>query len=184
MYIDCENGWVRLDATRTPEGTAAFGARVASLLQPGDVVLLSGDLGAGKTCLVQGVASGLGCDAVPVSPTFNIVISYGGGRLPLHHFDLYRLDDAGQLDDIGLREYLEGEGACFVEWAGKFPAAFDGYLALELRKAEGDGRVVFGRAVGERGEELLKLLLGEGEEARGQGRLLRPWLRREVRLTC
>ncbi len=166
MSIDCENGWVHLDATRTPEETAAFGARVASLLQSGDVVLLSGDLGAGKTCLVQGVASGLGCDAVPVSPTFNIVISYGGGRLPLHHFDLYRLDDAEQLDDIGLREYLEGEGACFVEWAEKFPAASDEYLALELRKAEGDGRVVFGRAAGERGEELLGLLLGEGEEAR------------------
>lgn len=150
--------WIPLGATAGAQETAAWGRRLAPLLQPGDTVLLSGDLGAGKTRLVQGVAAGLGLADSPVSPTFNIVLSYSGGRLPLHHFDLYRLEDAGQLEDIGLREYLDGDGACFIEWAERFPGVFDGYLALDIRKGPGDERLLFGSAEGVRGRELLAAL--------------------------
>ena len=71
---------------------------------------------------------------MPISPTFNIVLTYDSGRLPIHHFDLYRLDTEEQLEDIGLREYLESGGVCFVEWAEKFPNAFDECLAIDIEK--------------------------------------------------
>ena len=128
---------------------------LAACLQAGDAVLLSGDLGAGKTQFTQGLAAGLGASDAVISPTFNIVLTYGSGRLPLHHFDLYRLDSAEQLEDIGLREYLESDGVCVVEWAEKFPAAFDEYLAIEIAKVSDDGREVRACAVGERYAALL-----------------------------
>ena len=103
-------------------------------MKPGDVVLLSGDLGAGKTQFVQGVAAGLGVAETPISPTFNIVISYESGCLPLHHFDLYRLDAERQLEDIGLAEYLESGGVCLIEWAEKFPRAFNASYAVQIEK--------------------------------------------------
>ena len=118
----------------SPEETRAAGEALAARLRPGDVVLLSGDLGAGKTQFVQGVAAGLGAAEVPISPTFNIVISYLSGRLPLHHFDLYRLDSASQLEDIGLAEYLESGGVCLVEWAEKFPSAFEADWVVSIEK--------------------------------------------------
>ena len=141
--------------TGSADETRQVGRALAACLEPGDVVLLTGDLGAGKTQFVQGVAAGLGAREVPMSPTFNIVLSYGSGRLPLHHFDLYRLDERKQLDDIGMREYLESGGVCFVEWAEKFPEVFDEYLAIEISKKSEDERVVSARAVGGRAGELL-----------------------------
>lgn len=92
--------------TSSSDETKKLGCTLAACLKAGDVVLLSGDLGAGKTQFVQGVAAGLGADEVPTSPTFNIVLTYRSGRLPLHHFDLYRLDREDELEDIGLAEYL------------------------------------------------------------------------------
>ena len=138
-------------AARTHE----VGALLAHCLEAGDVVLLTGDLGAGKTQFVQGVASGLGAEETPTSPTFNLVLSYASGRLPLHHFDVYRLEEACQLEDIALREYLESGGVCFVEWAEKFPEAFDEFLSVRITKGAGDEREVSACAQGLRAEQLL-----------------------------
>ena len=147
--------------------THEVGACLARCLQAGDVVLLTGDLGAGKTQLVQGVAQGLGSKETPTSPTFNLVLTYTSGRLDLHHFDLYRLDKARQLEDIALREYLESGGACFVEWAEKFPDAFDEYLSVRIAKREGDARELLAHVEGARAEQLLGQW--KAELARGGG---------------
>ena len=147
--------YLSIATTLSARQTHAVGEALAACLQPGDVVLLTGDLGAGKTQFVQGVAEGLGAREVPTSPTFNIVLSYVSGRLELHHFDLYRLEEEKQLEDIGLREYLESGGVCFVEWAEKFPGAFDEFLSVEIKKQGETGRIVFAQAQGARAEELL-----------------------------
>ncbi len=162
-----ENEGTLIGTTSSPEETKALARALAACLRPGDVVLLSGDLGAGKTQFTQGLAAGLGAAEPVISPTFNIVITYGSGRLPLHHFDLYRLESAGQLEDIGLREYLESGGVCVVEWAEKFPAAFDEYLAIEISKVSDDARFVRALACGGRYEELLAAW--GGLSARGGG---------------
>lgn len=99
-----------------PEQTRALAARLADTLQPGDVVALDGDLGAGKTVFVKGLAQALGVREEILSPTFTIVREYAG-RLPLYHFDVYRLEDAEELYEIGFEEYLCGAGVTVVEWA-------------------------------------------------------------------
>lgn len=106
--------------TLCPDATARIGEALGSLLEPGDVVVLTGDLGAGKTCLTGGVARGLGDASAVTSPTFAIMAVHDGGRIPLYHFDLYRLEDAGQLEDTGLYDMLDGDGACLVEWGDLF----------------------------------------------------------------
>ena len=126
--------------THCASETRAAGQAFAARLKPGDVVLLSGDLGAGKTQFVQGVAAGLGVAETPISPTFNIVISYESGSLPLHHFDLYRLDSERQLEDIGLAEYFESGGVCLIEWAEKFPGAFSASYTVEIEKVSDSER--------------------------------------------
>lgn len=96
-----------------------FGEQLACELQPGDVIALSGDLGAGKTALVKGIARGLGIAQDVTSPTFTLVHEYSGGRLPLFHVDLYRLDNVEQALAIGIEDYLGGPGATAIEWAEK-----------------------------------------------------------------
>ena len=106
---------VRL-STRSEQETYALGVRLARGLVGGDLIGLSGELGAGKTCLVRGLAEGLGIAAHKVrSPTFTLVNEYSGGRLPLYHIDLYRMA-ASDVDRMALREYLYGDGICVVEW--------------------------------------------------------------------
>ena len=109
--------------SRSPEETQALGERLGRILQAGDVVSLVGELGAGKTCLVQGLARGLGVPAERriSSPTFTIVNEHFG-RLKLYHVDLYRLEEARELEEIGLVDYLEGGGVAVVEWFDRFPA--------------------------------------------------------------
>ena len=124
--------------SNSPDATRALGQSLAALLEDGMVVALSGDLGAGKTCFAQGVARGLGVPAsIPVtSPTFALMNRYAG-RLLLHHFDLYRLDDPEALMEMGLDEELGAHGVALVEWAekGRLPVA-----ALRVRfEAVGDG---------------------------------------------
>ncbi len=102
--------------TSSPEQTLAFGRRLSAILAPGDVLCLYGNLGAGKTCLVQGMAEGLGAEDRAVSPSFTLVNEYPG-RLPLYHFDCYRLKSASELDMIGYDEYLGMEGVVVIEWA-------------------------------------------------------------------
>lgn len=97
--------------------TRALGLEIADALEPGDVVALIGDLGTGKTALTKYIAEGLGIKEEISSPTFTIVKEYRSGRLPLYHFDVYRLGSGEELLDIGAEEMLDGDGACVIEWA-------------------------------------------------------------------
>jgi len=104
--------------SHSPEQTQDFGVRIGELALPGDILLLVGSLGTGKTCLTQGIAWGLGIKEYAASPSFMIVRELYG-RLPLYHIDLYRLDHIEEIADLGLDEYLYGNGVCVVEWAEK-----------------------------------------------------------------
>ena len=100
-----------------PEETFELGKRIGEEACPGDVYTLIGDLGAGKTLLTQGVAAGLGITEPVNSPTFTILQVYDEGRLPFYHFDVYRIGDESEMDEIGSDEYFYGDGVCFIEWA-------------------------------------------------------------------
>lgn len=107
----------KLIRIKNEEEMASFAEGLAALLEPGDVIALMGDLGAGKTTLTKYIARGLGITEMVSSPTFNIIKEYRSGRLPLFHFDVYRLSDADELLDIGGDEYFYENGVCIVEWA-------------------------------------------------------------------
>ena len=130
--------------TNSPEETEALGAALAPGLEPGVVLAFTGDLGAGKTAFVRGLARGLGCSGRVTSPTFTIVNEYEGGRLPLFHFDLYRLDSAGELFDIGWEDYLARGGVCAVEWSENVSDALEpGAIRVDIRRGpEEDDRVI------------------------------------------
>ena len=100
--------------------TIALGEKCGELLAAGDVLVLTGDLGAGKTQFTKGIARGMGITADVTSPTFTIEMVYEGGMMPLYHFDLYRLNDSGQLDDIGLFDAMESDGPTVIEWGEQF----------------------------------------------------------------
>jgi len=104
--------------SHSPEQTQKFGTRIGELALPGDIFLLMGGLGAGKTCLTQGIAWGLDIKEYAVSPSF-VVIRELHGRLPLYHIDFYRLDHLEEIAELGLDDYLYGNGVCVVEWAEK-----------------------------------------------------------------
>ncbi len=104
------------------EATIAFGREFAAQLAAGEVLALCGDLGAGKTHFVKGLAAGLGASTEATSPTFTLIHEYRDGRLPLFHFDLYRLEAEDELLRIGWDDYLDDEGVLAIEWADKFPA--------------------------------------------------------------
>ena len=103
--------------SHSAEETIAFGRQLAGSLRAGDVLALTGDLGAGKTCLVKGLAAGLNITHAVTSPTFTLIHEYRGGRLPLAHIDLYRLATASEAVNIGIEEYLSGAGVTVIEWA-------------------------------------------------------------------
>lgn len=103
--------------------TRALGRTLGESAQPGDLVLLTGNLGAGKTCLTQGVLNGLGSDDHVRSPTFVLVMEHAA-RIPMYHADLYRLTEGPEIDTLGLEEYIHGNGLCVVEWANKAPSIF------------------------------------------------------------
>ena len=106
--------------SRSPDQTRIVAADFARTLTAGSVVKLIGDLGSGKTEFVKGMAKGLNCESLVTSPTFTLVHEYHGGRLPLFHMDLYRLNHEAELDNIGFEDYLRAGGVCVVEWADKF----------------------------------------------------------------
>lgn len=140
--------------TSSAEETRRLGACLAPLLAPADVVVLSGDLGAGKTVLVKGVAEGLGVDERVTSPTFGILAVHPG-RLPLYHFDLYRLEDESQLEDIGFDDIIEADGASFLEWGDRFTAALPAdRLDVTITLAGAETREIMACARGERSAEL------------------------------
>lgn len=106
--------------TSSPEETQALGRQLAAGLEPGDVIAMIGELGSGKTCIIQGICQGLDVVDDVTSPTFTLINEYQG-RLPVYHFDLYRLDDSKSVLDIGFDEYVDADGVCLIEWADKFP---------------------------------------------------------------
>jgi tRNA threonylcarbamoyladenosine biosynthesis protein TsaE len=133
------------------EETEALGARLGRAAQGGELLGLVGELGAGKTCLVRGLAAGVGADPDAVhSPSFVIATEYRGGRLPLHHIDLYRLEPPLAHIEF-LREVLYGAGVAAVEWFERLlPAAGDEYLLVMLRAGTGDARSILMEAHGPR----------------------------------
>ena len=104
----------------SPERTALAGAKCARGAKAGEVFGLTGDLGAGKTQFVKGFVAAIGSDADVTSPTFTLIHEYSGGRLPVYHFDFYRLETAQDVARLGLDEYLFGDGVCIIEWADRF----------------------------------------------------------------
>lgn len=126
--------------SHSDEETASFGRELASSAQPGDIFALIGDLGAGKTVLAGGFAEGLGVNYPIHSPTFTIVCEYTDGRLPLYHFDVYRIEDEDELFEIGFEDYLFGDGVCLIEWADKFADILpDSCRIVSLRRGEAPG---------------------------------------------
>ena len=126
--------------SNSESATRAIAAALAPSLMPGAIVLLSGDLGAGKTAFVRGLAEGLGIDPDDVtSPTFTLVHEYRGGRLPLIHVDLYRLDRA-ELDEIGLDQDLAATGVTAVEWSDRLARTMSGATVIRIEDAGGDAR--------------------------------------------
>ncbi len=103
--------------TNSPRETKELGKKMAERAKPGDVFTLVGDLGVGKTVFTQGIAEGLGIDEPVNSPTFTIVQEYESGRMPFYHFDVYRIGDPEEMDEIGFDDYIYGDGLCLIEWA-------------------------------------------------------------------
>ena len=129
--------------TQSPEETEALGAALASSLRPGQVVAFRGPLGAGKTAFTRGLARGLGVTGPVTSPTYTIVNEYTGGRMPLFHFDMYRLGSADELFDIGWEDYLDRGGVCAVEWSENVPEAFDGSeIRVSIEKYSDNARKI------------------------------------------
>ena len=112
-----EKGGKMVVETRSPEETFALGEKIGRTALPGQIYTLTGDLGVGKTVLTQGVAAGLGIREEVSSPTFTIVQVYEEGRLPFYHFDVYRIGDIEEMEEIGYDDYFFGNGVCLIEWA-------------------------------------------------------------------
>lgn len=126
--------------TNTPEETEALGAALGRILEPGAVIAYRGDLGAGKTAFTRGLARGLGAKEAVTSPTYTIVNEYLTGRLPLFHFDMYRLGCADDLFDIGWEDYLDRGGVCAVEWSENVAEAMDGAIVISIEKTGEESR--------------------------------------------
>ena len=108
---------MKITETNSAEETFALGRRIGQQARKGEVYTLIGDLGVGKTVLTQGVAAGLGIEEPVNSPTFTIMQIYEEGRLPFYHFDVYRIGDVEEMDEIGYEDYFYGDGICLIEWA-------------------------------------------------------------------
>ncbi len=135
--------------TDTAQETAALGARLAKLLCAGDGIVLHGDLGAGKSELARGIARGLGIHEPVPSPSFTILNAYSSGRLPLYHFDWYRIQDAEELFVIGVEEQLHGNGVSLIEWAERAPELLpDGFLLINIEKLSETERRISVKTVG------------------------------------
>ena len=126
--------------THSPEETEALGAALAKLLVPGDIIAYRGDLGAGKTAFTRGLARCLGCREPVTSPTYTIVNEYLSGRLPLFHFDMYRLTSSEDLWGVGWEDYLDRGGVCAVEWSENVEDAMENALWVTLETLPGDSR--------------------------------------------
>ena len=128
--------------TTSPAETEKIGAILAETLQPGTVIAYRGDLGAGKTAFTRGLARGLGIGDPVTSPTYTIVNEYLGGRIPLFHFDMYRLGSADDLFDIGWEDYLERGGVCAVEWSENVEEALESPILVTIEKIGEESRKI------------------------------------------
>ena len=126
--------------THSPQETEAVAETLARQLQPGTVLAYTGDLGAGKTAFTRGLARGLGANEPVTSPTYTIVNEYLSGRLPLFHFDMYRLTCAEDLWDIGWEDYLERGGICAVEWSENVTEAMENSISVSIEKLDENTR--------------------------------------------
>ena len=128
--------------THSPEETEQIGALLAQKLTPGAVIAFTGDLGAGKTAFTRGLAKGLGCTEQVTSPTYTIVNEYISGKMPLFHFDMYRLRCADDLFDIGWEDYLERGGVCAVEWSENVADAMENPIRVCISKVGENSRTI------------------------------------------
>lgn len=148
--------------THSAEETALLAARIGALLRSGDVVLLFGEMGTGKTTFAQGLARGMGISVPVTSPTFTLIHEYLSPRLPLYHLDTYRLNGPEEIADLGFEEYLEREGVVVVEWPEKLGLySPEEHLRVRLEKGEEDIRRISLTAYGDRYVALLRELEGE-----------------------
>ena len=126
--------------TNSPEETFALGRQIGQQAKSGEVYTLIGDLGVGKTVLTQGVAAGLGIEEPVNSPTFTIMQIYEEGILPFYHFDVYRIGDVEEMDEIGYEDYFYGDGVCLIEWANLIEEILPpGYKQITIEKDPGKG---------------------------------------------
>ena len=129
-------------ATHSEDETIAAGRDLAARVHPGDIVLLTGDLGAGKTAFVRGLAEGLGIDPADVtSPTFTLIQEYSGGRLVLYHVDLYRLKPI-EVDDLGLEDLTIEGGVTAIEWPDRLPRPFDSVIGVRIEHGDDNHRTI------------------------------------------
>ena len=128
--------------TNSAEETERLGQRLGETLRGGEVVAYLGELGAGKTAFTRGLARGLGISLRVTSPTYTIVNEYTGGRLPLFHFDMYRLGSEEELFDIGWEDYLVRGGVCAVEWSENVPGAMEDAITVRIEKTSDEGRKI------------------------------------------
>lgn len=155
-------------SSASTEQTRELGERIGAVLEPGDVLVLTGDLGAGKTQLTKGIARAMGVADEVTSPTFALEAVHEGSEMPLYHFDLYRLQSADELGDAGLWDVLGGDGPCVIEWGEQFADEIGGerldvYVTrLEAQAAPGEEPLREIRLVAhdERGEQILAVLAG------------------------
>ena len=139
--------------TDSPRQTESLGEALGKILTPGTVIAYLGDLGAGKTAFTRGLARGLGYREPVTSPTYTIVNEYLGGRLPLFHFDMYRLRSSDDLFDIGWEDYLDRGGVCAVEWSENVADAMEDAITVRIEKTGDESR----RITIEGGEEIAAL---------------------------
>ena len=126
--------------TSSPEQTERAGEALAARLKPGDVIAYYGDLGAGKTAFTRGLARGLGVTEPVTSPTYTIVNEYLSGKMPLFHFDMYRLSSSEELFDIGWEDYLTRGGICAVEWSENVDDALQGAITVHIERTGDESR--------------------------------------------
>ncbi|MBR4990795.1 MAG: tRNA (adenosine(37)-N6)-threonylcarbamoyltransferase complex ATPase subunit type 1 TsaE [Oscillospiraceae bacterium] len=141
--------------TNSPVETEKIGAALGNIIKPGTVIAYRGDLGAGKTAFTRGLARGLGSSEMVTSPTYTIVNEYLGGRMPLFHFDMYRLASSDDLWDIGWEDYLDRNGVCAVEWSENVEDALEDPIIITIEKLGEESR----RITIEGGEDLADLSL-------------------------
>ena len=128
--------------TNSPMETEKVGQALGKVLKPGTILAYEGDLGAGKTAFTRGLAKGLGADDMVTSPTYTIVNEYLSGRMPLFHFDMYRLASADDLFDIGWEDYLERGGVCAVEWSENVEDALENPITVTIEKLGEESRKI------------------------------------------